>query len=133
MISNMGTETIFLNPASGLTHECAKNGHCCACRGWFALHLSNIRTVVCTIKSANVLRTGTGLDSDITGVKAALLLLRHGTEYRHHGGVSLQEHRAWPVDSNREEVQSQRESCAARAKTALPFQCICLEQWLQIS
>lgn len=28
-------QPISLNTSSGLTHECAKTGHGCACHGWF--------------------------------------------------------------------------------------------------
>lgn len=39
-------ETIFLNPTSGLTHECAETGHCCACRSWLTCTL--IAFVTCS-------------------------------------------------------------------------------------
>lgn len=42
-------QPISLNTSSGLTHECAKTGHCFACHGWFFwLHFSNIHTAAHT-------------------------------------------------------------------------------------
>lgn len=78
-------ETIFLNPTSGLTHECAETGHCCACRSWLTCIL--IVFVKCSDGSprhwADTGWTDTGLDPDSTGIQVALALLRHGTECPH--------------------------------------------------